>query len=323
MVEKQILKIGDKIPDFFLKDQHGKELRMSDLKGKKVLLSFHPLAWTKVCAQQMKSLEENVEKFEKLNTIALGLSVDSVPSKHAWAEKDLNIKDTRLLSDFWLHGEIAKRLGIFREKEGFSERANIIIDEDQKVVFFKIYDIPQLPDIEEIINFLKNKGGQIMNKNLNEAKVDELLVVAMNAEVKAKEFYVNAAAKAQSNAGKKFFQELADFEQNHYEWVKKIIESRNKGIKLESIEPTQEIPTVKSEVDGEFEPNKDEIVDVLILGIKAEKAAQERYKKIAEIIVDPEGKEIFNNLAEDERRHHDNLEAQFYHISNKGVIIWE
>ncbi len=148
------MKTGDKIPDFVLKDQHNKELRLSNLKDKKVLLSFHPLAWTKICAQQMKSLEDNQERFNELNTVAIGLSVDTVPSKHAWA-KELGIKNTKLLSDFWPHGEVAKKLGIFRRKKGFSERANIIVDEDQKVIFFKIYDIPQLPDIQEILNFLK------------------------------------------------------------------------------------------------------------------------------------------------------------------------
>jgi peroxiredoxin len=154
------MKTGDKIPDFVLKDHHNKELRISELGGKTILLSFHPLAWTKVCAQQMKSLEENHKKFEALNTIAIGLSVDSVPSKHAWA-KNLGIKDTRLLSDFWPHGGVAKKLGIFREKEGFSERTNIIVDENLKVIFMKIYDIPQFPDIEEIIGFLKDqKGGR-------------------------------------------------------------------------------------------------------------------------------------------------------------------
>jgi peroxiredoxin len=152
------IKTGDTIPDFVLKDQHNKELRLSELKGKRVLLSFHPLAWTKVCAQQMKSLEENKTRFDKLNAIAIGLSVDTVPSKHAWA-KSLGIKDTRLLSDFWPHGEVAKKLGIFRETEGFSERTNIIVDENQRVLFLKIYDVPQLPDIEEIINFLKKQKG--------------------------------------------------------------------------------------------------------------------------------------------------------------------
>lgn len=154
MAHKRI-KVGDTLPDFTLKDHHGKELHITELKGKKVLLSFHPLAWTGVCAKQMKSLEDNVETFKQLNTVALGISVDSVPSKHAWAEKELGIKETRLLSDFWPHGGVAQKLGIFRDSDGISERANIIIDENQHVVFLKIYDIPQLPDIHEIVEFLK------------------------------------------------------------------------------------------------------------------------------------------------------------------------
>ncbi len=150
------MKTGDKISDFVLKDQHNEELRLSNLKVKKVLLSFHPLAWTRICAQQMKSLEENQERLTGLNTMAIGLSVDTVPSKYAWA-KELGIKNTKLLSDFWPHGEVAKKLGIFREKEGFSERANIIVDENQLVIFVKVYDISKLPDIEQIIGFLKKE----------------------------------------------------------------------------------------------------------------------------------------------------------------------
>jgi len=148
-----MIKVGDDAPDFTLKDQSGQQIHLLGLKGKKVLLSFHPLAWTKVCAEQMKSLEANQKHFEKLNTIALGISVDSVPSKNAWA-KELGIENTRLLADFWPHGEVAKSYGIFRDNDGFSERVNIIIDENQKVVFAKIYPIAQLPDIEEIIKFL-------------------------------------------------------------------------------------------------------------------------------------------------------------------------
>ncbi|MEO0094011.1 MAG: peroxiredoxin [candidate division WOR-3 bacterium] len=148
------IKIGDNAPDFTLKDQKGKELHLAELKGKKVLLSFHPLAWTLVCSKQMKSLERNQAIFKKLNTVAFGVSVDSVPTKNAWA-KSLKIKKTQLLSDFWQHGAVAKLYGIFRENEGFSERANIIIDENQKVIFVKVYPIPEVPDIKEIINVLK------------------------------------------------------------------------------------------------------------------------------------------------------------------------
>jgi peroxiredoxin len=154
MEEKKVIKVGDRAPDFTLKDQHNKEMRLSEFRGKKILLSFHPLAWTKVCARQMQSLEKNKEVFDKLNTVTFGMSVDTIPSKHAWA-RELGIKETRLLSDFWPHGEVAKLYGLFIDEKGISERANIIVDEEQKVIFVKVYDIPQLPDIDEIIYFLK------------------------------------------------------------------------------------------------------------------------------------------------------------------------
>ena len=155
-MEKICFKAGDKAPDFTLLDQNRKEFRLSDYKGKRVLLSFHPLAWTGVCSDQMRDLEKNFKEFRDLNTVAVGINVDSIPSKNAWA-KSLDIKNTRLLSDFWPHGKIAKLYKIFREKEGFSERVNILIDYNQIISFVKIYDISQMPDINEILEFLKNK----------------------------------------------------------------------------------------------------------------------------------------------------------------------
>ena len=155
MAKKQrIPGVGEIAPDFVLKDQNGKDFTLSELKGRRVLLSFHPLAWTEICALQMQSLEENKGVFESLNTVPVGLSIDPVPSKKAWAE-NLGIKSVRLLSDFWPHGQVANAYGIFREKNGFSERANIIVDEKGKIAFVKIYEITQLPDIREIIGFIK------------------------------------------------------------------------------------------------------------------------------------------------------------------------
>lgn len=148
------LKVSDAFKDFSLEDQNEEMFTLSKLKGKRVLLSFHPLAWTSVCSEQMKSLEKNKEALDSLNTVAVGVSVDTVPSKKAWA-KSLGIKSTRLLSDFWPHGKVAETYGIFRSKYGTSERANIIIDEDQKVAFFKVYPIGQLPDMKEVIDALK------------------------------------------------------------------------------------------------------------------------------------------------------------------------
>ena len=148
-----MIEVGSQAPDFNLKDQNGKAVKLSSLKGKKVLLSFRPLAWTTVCHDQMMSLEAHREKLEKLNTVAFGIGVDSTPSNKAWAQS-MEIKNTRLLSDFWPHGEITKAYGLFREKDGFSERANVVIDENQKVMLVKVYPTSQLPDIDEIIKFL-------------------------------------------------------------------------------------------------------------------------------------------------------------------------
>ncbi len=146
--------IGEKIEDFALSDQNGEEIKLSSLRGKKILLSFHPLAWTGVCAKQMQSLEANHDRFEELNTIAFGINVDSIPSKKAWAD-DLGITKTSLLSDFWPHGKVADQLGIFLEDKGFSGRVNVIIDEEGIIKFIKVYDIPELPDIEEIIHIIE------------------------------------------------------------------------------------------------------------------------------------------------------------------------
>ena len=151
---ENLIAVGANAPVFNLKDNRGNMVSLNDFSGKKVLLSWHPLAWTPVCTEQMKSLEVNYARFETLNTIPLGLSVDPVPSKNAWA-KELKIANLKLPSDFWPHGAVAKDYGLFRELEGFSERANVIVDENGKILWMKIYDIHQLPDIEEVIQQLK------------------------------------------------------------------------------------------------------------------------------------------------------------------------
>ena len=153
-MEKQCFKAGEKAPDFSLFDQNEKVFSLSDFEGKRILLSFHPLAWTGICGEQMKSLEENWKELEELNTIAVGINVDSIPSKKAWADS-LGIKNTRLLSDFWPHGKVSNLYRLFREKEGFSERANVIINEDKEIEFIRIYKIDELPDINEILTFLR------------------------------------------------------------------------------------------------------------------------------------------------------------------------
>ena len=116
MDQPRMIQTGDPAPNFSLKDQNDKTFDLLEQSGKRVLLSFHPLAWTAFCAGQMKSLEENREALESLNTVAVGISVDSVPCKKAWAES-LKITNTRLLSDFWPHGKVAQTVWPLQGRE--------------------------------------------------------------------------------------------------------------------------------------------------------------------------------------------------------------
>ena len=151
-----MIDIGTPAPDFSLKDQDDKIIQLTELDNQKVLMSFHPLAWTDVCAKQMKALEENIEKFASLSTVPLGISVDSTPSKKAWADS-LGIKKLRMLADFWPHGEVAKLYDLFRDEDGFAERANILVNESRQVIFSKIYPISELPNLDAIFELLNKQ----------------------------------------------------------------------------------------------------------------------------------------------------------------------
>lgn len=147
------LKNGEIAPDFELQDQAGNKFILSDKIGKKVLLLFHPLAWTSVCRKQLKYIESFVDKLKSKNCLTVAISVDPIPSKSALA-KELNLKKLKMLSDFWPHGEVARKYYVFREIEGFSERANFLIDEEGKIIFQEVYSLRELPDLDKILKLL-------------------------------------------------------------------------------------------------------------------------------------------------------------------------
>jgi peroxiredoxin len=150
-----MLTVGQEAPDFELRSHRGGTVRLSDFRGRKnVVLAFHPLAFTPVCANQMRGYESDLAAFEKTGAAVLGISIDAQPAKAAWA-KTLDSISYDLLSDFYPHGEVARKYGVFREKEGSSERAVFVIDKNGRIAWSKVYEIPELPKNDEVLSALQ------------------------------------------------------------------------------------------------------------------------------------------------------------------------
>lgn len=96
----------------------------------------------------MKNYGADLDWFRRHDTHVLGVSVDAVPAKTAWAES-LGGIEFDLLSDFHPHGAVAEAYGVAREG-GISERAIFVVDKNGKIAFAKVYDIPTVPDNAEV-----------------------------------------------------------------------------------------------------------------------------------------------------------------------------
>ena len=147
------LSVGQTAPDFTLKDQSQKEIKLSDFAGKKkVVLVFYPLDWSPVCTNEHACFVNDMKQFETLDAEVLGVSVDSVWSHKAYAEK-MHINYS-LLADFHPKGAMSQKYGVYLADKGITGRAIFIIDKGGKVAWAKNYDIPVVPDIKEVATAL-------------------------------------------------------------------------------------------------------------------------------------------------------------------------
>lgn len=145
--------VGALAPDFTLKDQNQHDVTLSSFRGKKrVVIIFYPLDWSPVCTKEHACFVDDATKFDQLDAKVLGLSVDSVWSHKAYAEK-MGIPYP-LLADFQPRGAVAHKYGVFLEEKGITGRAISIIDRDGKLAWHKNYDIPVVPGVEEVTTAL-------------------------------------------------------------------------------------------------------------------------------------------------------------------------
>jgi mycoredoxin-dependent peroxiredoxin len=145
--------VGQAAPEFTLKDQSMAEVKLADFRGKKnVVIMFYPLDWSPVCTNEHACVVNDMKKFDTLDAQVLGLSVDSAWSHKAYAEK-MGIKYP-LLADFNPRGAVAAQFGVYLADKGITGRAIAIVDKGGKIAWFKNYDIPVVPDINEVAQAL-------------------------------------------------------------------------------------------------------------------------------------------------------------------------
>jgi peroxiredoxin len=143
------LPVGTPAPDFALPDPNGQLVQLSDYRGKPVVLVFYPLDWSPTCSDQLSLYQSELTEFERRGAQVLAISVDSLYSHGAWAAvRNLSFP---LLADFQPKGAVAKQYQVYREQDGFSERALYVIDGEGIIRYAHVS--PQLhhvPDIYEL-----------------------------------------------------------------------------------------------------------------------------------------------------------------------------
>jgi peroxiredoxin len=122
-----ILEKGTPAPEFELNSTPDQKLKLTDFRGKRLILAFYPADWSPVCSDQMALYNATIKYFHKYNAEILGISVDSKWCHLAFSQsRKLHFP---LLADFEPKGEISSKYGIYNESEGESHRALFVIDE--------------------------------------------------------------------------------------------------------------------------------------------------------------------------------------------------
>jgi peroxiredoxin len=134
------LQRGDVAPDFALTDQRLSITRLSDFRGRKLLIVFFPLTFTSVCGGELTRLRDEVSDFVAEDRALVAISTDTSAVHRAFDDREF--LGFPLLSDFWPHGEVAKAYGVFDEETGLALRGTFVIDEDGIVQWSTVNGIP-------------------------------------------------------------------------------------------------------------------------------------------------------------------------------------
>jgi peroxiredoxin (alkyl hydroperoxide reductase subunit C) len=157
----ECLRVGQAAPDFTataVVDQEFKTIKLSDYRGKYVVLFFYPLDFTFVCPTEIIAFSDRYEEFSKLNTEVLGASVDSVFSHLAWVQterKQGGLGDIAypLVAD--IKKEISAAYNVLDPEEGIALRGLFIIDKDGVIQHSTINNLSFGRSVDETLRTLK------------------------------------------------------------------------------------------------------------------------------------------------------------------------
>ncbi|PID96330.1 MAG: peroxiredoxin [Actinomycetales bacterium] len=118
---------GDPAPDFTLPDQHGRPVTLSELvAAQHVALVFYPFAFSGICTGELREIRDGLHDFQHNGIQVLAISCDSMFALRSWADHEGYFFP--LLSDFWPHGEVARRYGVFLDNKGCATRGTFLVD---------------------------------------------------------------------------------------------------------------------------------------------------------------------------------------------------
>jgi peroxiredoxin (alkyl hydroperoxide reductase subunit C) len=155
------LRVGQAAPDFTataVYDQEFKTIKLSDYRGKYVVLFFYPLDFTFVCPTEITAFSDRYEEFKALNTEILGVSVDSEFSHLAWTQTDRKsggVGDLSypLVSD--IKKEISAGYNVLDPEAGIALRGLFIIDKDGIIQHATINNLAFGRSVEETLRTLQ------------------------------------------------------------------------------------------------------------------------------------------------------------------------
>jgi len=152
MTYDEIVRVGDPAPDFTLSDTEGAPVHLADLRGKPALLVFYPFAFSGTCTGELCELRDNIARFETAGVTLLGISCDPMFTLRAFREQEGY--GFELLSDFWPHGEVASRYGVFDDARGLAVRGSFLLDADGVVRWTVVNQPGERRDLEGYLEAL-------------------------------------------------------------------------------------------------------------------------------------------------------------------------